>query len=187
MHNKVVYHAMKVFQAAGLPVLRFNFRGAGLSEGTHDDGRGEQDDVRAALDWAAQETALPLIGAGFSFGAHMVFQAGCADTRVEGLVGLGLPIAAGGREYRYDFLSACLVPKLVVIGSNDAFAPRALVEAALAPARNLELNWVPDADHFFAGHLPLMQHALRTWLHIHFIAAPVSPRQACPSVPETAS
>ena len=51
MHNKVVYHAMKYLQSFGLPVLRFNFRGAGLSEGTHDNGRGEVDDVRAALDW----------------------------------------------------------------------------------------------------------------------------------------
>src|SRR5664280_3157539 len=48
MHNKVVYHAMKVFSALGLPVLRFNFRGVGLSEGEHDHGHGEQDDVRAA-------------------------------------------------------------------------------------------------------------------------------------------
>ncbi len=51
MHNKVVYHAMKALNAAGLPVLRFNFRGVGLSEGKHDHGRGEQDDVRAALNW----------------------------------------------------------------------------------------------------------------------------------------
>ncbi len=187
MHNKVVYHAMKVFQAVGLPVLRFNFRGAGLSQGVHDNGQGEQDDVRAAFDWLESETALPLIGAGFSFGAHMVFQAGCADARIEGLVGLGLPIAAGGREYHYQFLAGCPVPKLVVIGGNDVFAPREQVEAALAPARNLELHWVPAADHFFAGHLPVMQHALRAWLHTHFIAAPVSPRQACLSVPETAS
>ena len=51
MHNKVVYHAMKALSSFGLPVLRFNFRGTGLSEGEHDHGRGEQDDVRAALDW----------------------------------------------------------------------------------------------------------------------------------------
>jgi alpha/beta superfamily hydrolase len=51
MHNKVVYHTAKAFSSFGLPVLRFNFRGTGLSEGTHDEGRGEVDDVRAALDW----------------------------------------------------------------------------------------------------------------------------------------
>ncbi len=64
MHNKVVYHAMKAFQSFGLPVLRFNFRGTGLSEGEHDHGRGEQDDVRAALDWLDNELspAYPLRG-----------------------------------------------------------------------------------------------------------------------------
>ncbi len=69
MHNKVVYHAMKAFQAYGLPVLRFNFRGAGLSEGAHDHGRGEVSDVRAALDWLQREYQVPLLFAGFSFGS----------------------------------------------------------------------------------------------------------------------
>src|SRR5581483_6629843 len=68
MHNKVVYHTMKAFQSLDLPVLRFNFRGTGLSEGEHDYGHGEQDDVRAAIDWLDNEFHLPLIFAGFSFG-----------------------------------------------------------------------------------------------------------------------
>src|ERR1700685_2113034 len=68
MHNKVVYHVMKAFQSFGLPVLRFNFRGTELSEGEHDDGRGEQDDVRAALDWLENRLHLPILLAGFSFG-----------------------------------------------------------------------------------------------------------------------
>ncbi len=71
MHNKVVYHAMKALTAAGLPVLRFNFRGVGLSEGEHDNGRGEQDDVRAALDWLAARIHKPILFAGFSFGSVM--------------------------------------------------------------------------------------------------------------------
>src|SRR5271170_3025069 len=54
MHNKVVYHTMKAFVSFGLPVLRFNFRSVGLSEGEFDDGQGERDDVRAALDWMEQ-------------------------------------------------------------------------------------------------------------------------------------
>src|ERR1700723_1230520 len=67
MHNKVVYHAMKAFSSFGLPVLRFNFRGVGLSEGEHDEGLGEQDDVQAALNWMEQNLNLPLLFAGFSF------------------------------------------------------------------------------------------------------------------------
>ena len=69
MHNKVVYNAMKSLSKFGFHVLRFNFRGAGLSEGKHDEGRGEVNDVRAALDYLHQEYKLPLIFAGFSFGA----------------------------------------------------------------------------------------------------------------------
>src|SRR3954470_19580605 len=77
MHNKVVYHAMKALNGFGLPVLRFNFRGAGLSEGAHDEGHGERDDVRAALDWLEREYASPVFFAGFSFGAATGLQACC--------------------------------------------------------------------------------------------------------------
>ncbi|MGC2548134.1 MAG: alpha/beta hydrolase, partial [Silvibacterium sp.] len=79
MHNKVVYHAMKAFQTLGLPVLRFNFRGTGLSEGTHDDGRGEQDDVRSALGWLEQHLRLPILFAGFSFGSYVGLRVACSD------------------------------------------------------------------------------------------------------------
>src|ERR1700759_74859 len=71
MHNKVVYHTMKAFQSFGLPVLRFNFRGTELSRGEHDNARGEQDDVRAALDWLDREFGLPILFAGFSFGSYV--------------------------------------------------------------------------------------------------------------------
>src|SRR3954468_11355207 len=69
MHNKVVYHAAKALNGFGFPVLRFNFRATGLSEGTHDFGEGEVDDVRAALEWMRDKFGKPIIFAGFSFGA----------------------------------------------------------------------------------------------------------------------
>ncbi len=87
MHNKVVYHAMKTFSSLGLPVVRFNFRGVGLSEGEHDAGRGEQDDVRAVLDWMDAKLKLPILFAGFSFGSNVGLRACCGDSRVKGLVG----------------------------------------------------------------------------------------------------
>src|SRR5690348_16323546 len=69
MHNKVVYQAAKSLDAPGLPVLRFNFRGTGMSEGKHDRGEGERGDVSAALDFLASEFPnIPLLVAGFSFG-----------------------------------------------------------------------------------------------------------------------
>jgi alpha/beta superfamily hydrolase len=170
MHNKVVYHAMKAFQAYGLPVLRFNFRGAGLSEGTHDNGRGEVGDVRAALDWLDQEYHLPLLFAGFSFGSNVGMRACCGDARVKGLVALGLPVQAGGREYHYSFLSSCAGPKLFISGNNDEFGPQAAVEAVVAGAAPpAALVMVPGADHFFAGKLEQMQQALTAWLEANFL------------------
>src|ERR1700743_2527116 len=81
MHNKVVYRAAKTMQSLGLATPRFNFRGTGLSEGEHDEGRGERDDVRAALDWLQQRFALPVLVVGFSFGAHVALKACCNDKR----------------------------------------------------------------------------------------------------------
>lgn len=152
MHNKVVYHAMKAFQSLGLPVLRFNFRGTGLSEGTHDQGRGEQEDVRAALDWLTGEYNRPILFAGFSFGSWVGLQVCCGDARVAGIVALGLPIRAEGRAYSYGILSACAKPKLFISGDRDQFAPVADVEAAVTlAAEPKRLVWVANADHFFVA------------------------------------
>jgi alpha/beta superfamily hydrolase len=173
MHNKVVYHAAKAFSSFGLPVLRFNFRGTGLSEGLHDEGRGEVDDVRAAVDWLVAEYALPVIFAGFSFGANVGLRACCGDARVRGLVGLGLPVRALVREYSYGFLPACAsVPKLFVSGDHDVFCPQGVLESVLAEAAApKQIVWVRGADHFFAGidqspesKLGVMSAAVRGWL-----------------------
>jgi predicted alpha/beta-fold hydrolase len=84
MHNKVVYHAMKVLNdpqwGLGWPVLRFNFRGTGLSQGVHD-GHAEAGDVLAAIEWLENEFRLPLVVVGFSFGAMMALSACCSPAR----------------------------------------------------------------------------------------------------------
>ena len=173
MHNKVVYHAAKAFSSFGLPVLRFNFRSVGLSEGLHDEGRGEVEDVRHALDWLDREFRLPILFAGFSFGSNVGFRACCGDARIHGLVALGLPIEAEGRTYSYNFLPACgAVPKLFLSGDEDQYGPVRGVEAAVELAHApKELIWIAGADHFFAGtaqspatKLPLMAAALRGWV-----------------------
>jgi uncharacterized protein len=169
LHNKVVFQAMKAFQAFGLPVLRFNFRGTGLSEGLHDDGRGEMDDVRAAIDWLDTRFGKPLLFAGFSFGAAVGLEACCADPRVRGLVGLGLPVQAEGRDYRYDFLARCRQPKLFISGTRDEFGPRAAVEEAIAKAPPpVKTVWVEDGDHFFAGKLEQVKGAIHGWVGENF-------------------
>ena len=176
MHTKVVYQAMKAFSHFGVPVLRFNFRGTGLSEGVHSNGPGEIADVRAALDWLQREFSLPILLAGFSFGANIGFRAACGDERVRGLIGLGMPLSAGGRAYSYEFLHRCTVPKLFLTGAEDPFAPRELMEQtfALAPDPK-EMHWIEGAEHFFAGvpgspqpKLDRMQLAVRQWLSQEF-------------------
>jgi len=173
MHTKVVYHAAKAFSSFGLPVLRFNFRGTGLSEGVHDNGYGEVDDVRAAVDWLTETFGLPVLFAGFSFGANVGLRATCGDARVRGLVGLGLPIRAMGRDYSYEFLPACgNVPKLFVSGDHDKFCPQEMLESVLVEAGEpKKIVWVKGADHFFAGtpqspdsKLGVMRDTVRAWV-----------------------
>jgi alpha/beta superfamily hydrolase len=169
MHNKVVYRAAKTMHGLGLPTLRFNFRGTGLSAGEHDSGRGERDDVRAALNWLQQRYALPILVAGFSFGAHVGLRVCCDDPRVPGFAALGLPVQAEGREYRYSFLPNCTLPKLFISGGADQYGPTAaLVRIVASAAQPASLVIVPEADHFFAGKLDQMQHALHGWLVSRF-------------------
>ena len=209
LHNRVVYHAMKAMNAPewgfhhptdedpsagtpgfGWPVLRFNFRGTGLSEGEHD-GAAETGDVLAAMAWLETEFALPLVVAGFSFGAAMALRA-CSPTsadekrpqiwgtrgngpagpvtmNVRAVAAIGLPVRSGARpdaaRYDYSFLAQCPIPKLFLSGGNDQFATKAeLIEAAAAAAEPKHVALVPGADHFFTGHLEPMQSALAGWL-----------------------
>lgn len=165
MHNKVVFHAMKALHSFGLPVLRFNLRGTGLSGGRHDEGRGEVADVQAALAWLKREFGLPVVFAGFSFGAATGLRACCPDPDVRALISLGTPAAAEGRIYSFSFLRECAKPKLFVSGDHDQFGPQQalerLVESAADPK---ELVFVPG-DHFFAGHLTEMRMTIESWLH----------------------
>ena len=165
LHNKVVFHAMKALNSLGLPVLRFNFRGAGLSHGEHDQGSGELDDVRTALHWLDQEFHLPLIFAGFSFGAAVGLRAACPDARVQALIALGTPITPiDDRTYDYAFLETCATPKLFVSGSRDQFASKAKLEALVARLPEpKKLVIIEAADHFFEGRLREMREAVEGW------------------------
>ncbi len=172
MHNKVVYHAMKVLNdpawGLALPVLRFNFRGTGLSDGAHD-GKLECGDVRAAIDWIENEYKLPLVVAGFSFGAAMALKSCCSSSQdrssIRAVAALGLPTQAEGREYRYRFLADCTFPKLFLSGDRDRYAPAAqlarVVDSSAEPKRLLLIS---GADHFFTGQFDAMQEALGGWL-----------------------
>ena len=166
LHNKVVFHAMKALNSFGFPVLRFNFRGTGLSHGEHDHGQGEVDDVRAALDWLDHEFHRPLIFAGFSFGAAVGLRAACPDPRVKAAIGLGLPVSPiDDRTYEFSFLKTCAKPKLFVSGDRDQFGTPAQLQAlvgSLPEPKKLVL--IAGADHFFEGRLREMRETVERWV-----------------------
>lgn len=166
LHNKVVFHAMKALNGFGFPVLRFNFRGTGLSEGEHDHGIGEADDVRTALDWVDRELQLPMVFAGFSFGAAVGLRVACDDSRVKAAIGLGLPVAPiDGRAYDFSFLSSCMKPKLFVSGDRDQFGtPAQLEKTVQTVADPKKLVLIAGADHFFEGRLSEMREAVAGWV-----------------------
>ena len=172
LHNKVVYHAMKVLNEPrwgfAFPVLRFNFRGTGRSEGRHH-GEAEAGDVLAVLDWLRNQYRRPIIAAGFSFGAAMTIAACCRSNHtsydIRTLVAIGLPIQNGARTYRYPSLETCTLPKLFLSGDGDQYAPAEQLKQVIASAAEpKQLVLVPRADHFFTGHLARMQSSLAAWL-----------------------
>jgi alpha/beta superfamily hydrolase len=162
MHNKVVFQAAKSLHRLGLPVLRFNFRGAGLSQGEHDRGRGEREDLRCALDYLAHEfPGRPVVLAGFSFGAWVGLRVGAEDARVTHLIGIGTPV----NDSDFSYLRGSAKPKLFVVGTEDQFAAREkmeeLVNSLEEPKR---LVFVEQADHFFRGRLDQLDRAIQQWM-----------------------
>jgi uncharacterized protein len=162
MHNKVVFQAAKSIDALGIPVLRFNFRGAGLSEGVHDRAIGEQGDVAAALLFLIAEfPAALLLVAGFSFGSVVGLRVGCQTPQVTNLIALGLPV----NNADVSFLFECSKPKLFIHGSNDEHGALKKVEELIPsfPGEN-RLVIVPGVDHFFTGRLDEVDQAITNWL-----------------------
>jgi uncharacterized protein len=179
LHNKVVFHTMKALNSFGFPVLRFNFRGAGLSQGEHDSGIGEVEDLGAALKWLDAEFHLPMVFAGFSFGAAVGMRAACADSRVKAVIGIGTPVgpvvadSEVPRTYAFDFLRECGKPKLFVSGGRDQFGPRAkLAEFVKGVAEPKKLVIIEGADHFFEGRLRELREAIEAWVREAVTAQP---------------
>jgi uncharacterized protein len=162
MHNKVVYQAAKALHQCGATVLRFNFRGAGQSEGQHDRGVGEQGDVRAAIDCLAAEfPAKPILLAGFSFGSWVGLRVGCQDNRVTRLIALGIPV----NNVDASYLRTCAKAKLFVQGGNDQFGSREKLETLFrALPEPKRLIFIAGADHFFAGQLDRVGTAISEWV-----------------------
>jgi uncharacterized protein len=158
MHNKVVFKTAQTLQSINIPALRFNFRGVGHSSGVYDEGRGEMDDVRYALEFMSRRyPGVPAIVAGFSFGSYVGLRVAATDDRVSAMIGLGVP----ARMFNDETLKDCHKPKLFVHGTADELAPYdptlRWFEHVPAPKR---LFAIEGADHFFQGRLPEVQELI---------------------------
>jgi alpha/beta superfamily hydrolase len=163
MHNKVIFRAAAALNDAGLVTLRINFRGVGQSTGTHDDGHGERDDVRAGLEYLTENYANQEITlCGFSFGARVGLEVGLADDRVVRLISIGTPVD----KYDFSFLEQCRKPILFVHGDHDEYGNvdrlRELV-ARVAQHAPAELRIIDGAGHFFDNQLEELKRVITEW------------------------
>lgn len=163
MHNKVVFRAAAALNDAGLIALRINFRGVGQSTGSHDEGRGEREDVRAGLDYLAENYSAPITLCGFSFGARVGLEVGIVDERVKNLISIGTPVD----KYDFGFLESCRKPILFVHGDTDEFGRvdrlRKLVDD-LRQQTSVELVVIEGAGHFFENRLDELKQAITEWM-----------------------
>lgn len=156
MHTKVVHRAARLLASRfSLVSLRFNFRGVGSSDGTHDDGRGEVDDLVAAGRYVRQrQPGGPLVVGGFSFGSLCAI--GAAPRLSPSVVLLaGIPLLRWDRSGA-ESLSGLRVAW--VQGGDDEYGGEDLA-AATARRFGWELAVVEGADHFFTGRLDLFEEA----------------------------
>jgi uncharacterized protein len=164
MHNKVVYRIARGLRRAGAVVLRFNYRGVNLSEGSYAHGEGEREDARVALDYLrGRYPKLPYTLAGFSFGSRIVLQLGCelqlgcAQAGARRVIAVGFPTVYKDRAN----LEGCTVPRIFVQSTRDEFGP---VEELTALTNTLpepkQVIFVEAQDHFFAGALDRLEEII---------------------------
>ena len=162
MHTKVVFQAAKALTRIGCVVLRFNFRGVGRSAGTWDNGRGEMDDYRAAVDFvSARYPDLELWAAGFSFGSYIAMTAGADDDRICALIGIAPPV----NRYEYASVKLSTKPKFIVHGESDELIPLKAVREFYARLQDpKELVEIDRANHLFEGQASEVGDALEELL-----------------------
>lgn len=153
MRNKVVYWMARAFEDMDCTVLRFNFRGVEQSEGVWDEGDGEADDARAALDWLERESpGSPLWVAGFSFGSYAGLKAARHDARVERL----FAVAPAVNHWDFSFMQGEKRALSVVMGMADEVVPYLDVARWVSGLENVTFHAIAGAGHFFPQQMPQM-------------------------------
>ncbi len=157
MFSPVVEAIRVSYRETGYTTLRFNFRGVGNSGGKHDEGIGEQEDVRSALAYLRAQEIKSLDLAGYSFGTYVNAEAVRNGAVAEGMLMVSPPVAF------VKFSEPLQLPHLhlVVTGSRDEYAPPALLSEILprwSPEARLAV--IKGADHFYGGYMAELQSLL---------------------------
>ncbi|MGE0450075.1 MAG: alpha/beta hydrolase [Dehalococcoidia bacterium] len=162
MHTKGLYHTAKGLLRIGCAVLRFNFRGVGKSEGAYDEGRGERDDFRAALDvMAGRHPGVPLWAGGMSFGSWVGMNVGAEDPRVSALIGVAAPVS----KWDFEAVAGSPKPKFLVHGELDEICGLKEITAFYSRAADpKELAIIDAADHLFNGKASEVAEAIEDLL-----------------------
>jgi uncharacterized protein len=180
LHNTLVFRCARALRACDVAVLRFNFRGTGASEGTHDGNGAEEDDASAALDWiSARHPGVELWGAGFSFGARTMGALAARDLRIRRVILMALPI----KRFACPGIERLTQPGYLLFGGKDEFGTRAEFVARhpdLPP--QLELDEVPEATHLYHGCTPLLEQRVLAYAQ-RSLGLPVTSPAARAAVP----
>jgi alpha/beta superfamily hydrolase len=163
MQNSVVGAISLAYQKIGITTLKFNFRGVGGSQGSYDDGNGEQEDVRAAVAYLADSGIRQIDLAGYSFGAWVNALAVNGGLKIDNMIMVSPPVAF------IDFKSISNINslKLIVTGSRDDIAPADRVEKIYptwCPTARFEV--ISGADHFYGGYQDQLEAVLADFLAI---------------------
>jgi alpha/beta superfamily hydrolase len=162
MHTKTVYQSAKALARIGCVVLRFNCRGVGKSGGQWDEGRGEMDDFKDALDFMHDRyPQAPLWAAGMSFGAWVGLTVGAEDPRVSLLLGVAMPV----NKYDFSTVAASSMPKFFIHGEFDEICSQRDMREFYARAVDpKELVIIEGSDHLFDGKTSLVGDAVEDLL-----------------------
>ena len=150
MHTKALFHAAKGLARINVPVLRFNFRGVGRSAGSFADGRGEQDDFRAALDFMTKRypEVTRIWCGGMSFGSWVAMSVAAQDARATALIGIACPV----NKYDYSAVASAGKPVFLIHGERDELIPHKEIRKFYAQLPEpKELVIIDAADHLFDG------------------------------------
>jgi len=172
MDNNVVHRTALGLLDAGLAVVRFNFRGTGASEGVHDGKGGEEEDLRAVVDWlAARYPGVTLWAGGFSFGARTVAGLAPKEPRIARVLLVALPVLA----YDCSFALKIVQPGAVFMAGEDGFGTLAALQSQMpALVQRLHVEEIPGVDHFFTGAQAELRARVRAWASTALASAPTT-------------